>query len=302
MSLRSPRWRWVVATAMAAMLVAASCGSDDDTASTSTPETVPADAPTKIISLSPTGTEMLFAIGAGDQVIAVDDQSNYPPEALKVTTDLSGFTPNVEAIAARKPDLVVIQPAYSGELQPQLEQLGIKVFAGAPAVTFDDIYTQLEQLGAITGHVGEAAEVVGSMKTDIAKAVAAVTKLEGAPTYFHEVDNTLYSIGTKTFAGAVYDLFGLKNIAEGSVGDYPQLTSEAVIDADPDLIFLADADYGESAETVGARPGWADITAVKDGNVIPVSADLSSRWGPRIVEYVEAVSAALVSAGQPANA
>lgn len=309
MSLRAPRWRWAVA-ATAALLGVASCGSDGATSSTDAPSAVPSTtvpsspAPTKIISLSPTGTEMLFAIGAGSQVIAVDDQSNYPPDALKVKTDLSGFTPNVEAIAARKPDLVIVQPDSAGQLESQLKALGIDVFARPPAETFKDIYAQIEQLGAMTGHVADAAKLVADMQSDIAKAVAAAPKLDKPLTYFHEVDNTLYSVGTKSFIGEAYGLFGLKNIvdADAPAAGFPQLTNEAVIAADPDLIFLSDADYGESPATVAARPGWAGIAAVKHGNVIPVSADLSSRWGPRIVDYVEAVSAALVKAQQTAKA
>ena len=115
-------------------------------------------------------TETLFAIGAGDQVIAVDDQSNYPPEAEAVMTDLSGFEPNVEAIAGYEPDLVVT--SGDDELTAQLEALGITVWAGPAATTFDEAYAQIEQLGAVTGHVAEAAELVGQMQTDLEEIAA----------------------------------------------------------------------------------------------------------------------------------
>jgi iron complex transport system substrate-binding protein len=315
-----PRWRRALGALGATVLAiaATACGSDSDdgtsaatTAASSTAAstaagagatTRPADAPHKIVSISPTATEMLFAIGAGSQVIAVDDQSSYPPEAAEVRSDLSGFTPNVEAIAKLKPDLVVYQPNDGDQLEGQLEALGIKVWGGPTANSFDDIYTQIEQLGAATGHVGDAAELVAHMKSDITEAVASAPRMTGK-TYFHEVDNTLYSVGTKSFIGEVYGLFGLKNIVDGDdpKAGYPQLSNEAVIAADPDFIFLSDADYGESPQTAAARPGWGAITAVKDGNVIPISADLSSRWGPRIVDYVEAVSAALARSPQPAK-
>ena len=128
--------------------------------------------PARIVSLSPTHTEMLFAIGAGDQVIAVDDQSNYPPEAEAVRTDLSGFEPNVEAIAGYEPDLVVDVRATTTSTT-QLEDLGIdRVGRATSATTFDDTYTQIEQLGAATGHVAEAAELVGQMQTDIEAIIA----------------------------------------------------------------------------------------------------------------------------------
>ena len=126
--------------------------------------------PSKIISLSPTATEMLFAIGAGDQVLAVDDFSNYPAEAAAKMTELSGFEPNVEAIAGLEPDLVVTD-GTNPDLLEQLDTLGIAHWEGPAAVTFDDIYTQIEQLGAATGHVAEAAELVGQMQTDIADVI-----------------------------------------------------------------------------------------------------------------------------------
>ena len=318
------------------LLGVSACGSDDDspaataapatTTAPTTPATTPADPaapatdapvasaagttpdaptepPTKIVSLFPTATEMLYAIGAGDQVIAVDDQSNFPAEAAAKKTDLSGFTPNVEAIAGYEPDLVAIDGTVP-DLQGQLEALGITVWVGPTAATFDDIYTEIEQLGALTGHVGEAAEVVGQMQTGIDAAVASVPKLDQPPSYYHELDNTYYSITSNTFIGQVYSLFGLVDIADKAEAgtDYPQLSAEFIISQSPDLIFLADAGFGESAETVTARDGWADISAVKTGSIIAVDADIASRWGPRIVDYVQTVAdavneVALLSAG-----
>lgn len=304
-----------IAALTALLLTAAACGSDsaDSGATTSgAPETTAAettapgatdttvgsettatgDVPTAIVSLSPTATEMLFAIGAGDQVIAVDDQSNYPAEAQAKPHDLSGFEPNVEAIAALQPDLVVMSDAT---IQPQLEQLGIPVWVGPAATTFDDVYTQIEQLGAATGHVGEAAELVAQMQSDIDAAVEAATDAEGL-TYYHELDNTFYSLTSNTFAGQVYSLFGLTNIADGvqEGNDYPQLNAEYIVQQNPSLIFLADTKCcGESPETVAARPGWDSIAAVKNGGVIVVDDDIASRWGPRIVDFVKAVADAV---------
>lgn len=303
-----------IAALTALLLTAAACGSDsaDSGATTSgAPETTavettgPAgdttavpdttatgEVPKAIVSLSPTATEMLFAIGAGDQVIAVDDQSNYPAEAQAKPHDLSGFEPNVEAIAALQPDLVVMSDAT---VQPQLEQLGIPVWVGPAAVTFDDVYTQIEQLGAATGHVGEAAELVAQMQSDIDAAVESAADAEGL-TYYHELDNTFYSLTSNTFAGQVYALFGLANIADGvqEGNDYPQLNAEYIVQQNPSLIFLADTKCcGESPETVAARPGWSDIAAVKNGGVIVVDDDIASRWGPRIVDFVKVVADAV---------
>jgi iron complex transport system substrate-binding protein len=293
--------------ALAAVVMLGACGDEGKAASNTSPATIavttPAaeapttstvTAPSKIVSLSPTGTEMLFAIGAGAQVAAVDDQSNYPPEALQKPHDLSGLEPNVEAIAALKPDLVVIADDFTG-LTKQLEALGLKVWSGPAATTFDAVYDQIEQLGAVTGHVADAAALVSKMQTDIAAAVKDAPKPATPLTYYHELDNTYYSITENTFIGQVYSLFGLQSIADLQEvdSDYPQLSAEVVISADPDFIFLADGAFGESADTVAARPGWGSLKAVTNGTVVVVDGDISSRWGPRIVDYITAVSAAV---------
>ena len=300
-----------LAALAALLLTSAACGDDTksdgttanttgDTTAATTVDTTPdttadtiADAPQAIVSLSPSSTEMLFAIGAGAQVIAVDQYSDYPAEALALPHDLSGFEPNVEAIAALNPDLVVME---SSAVQEQLEALGIAVFVALAPPTFDDLYTQIEQLGAATGHIGEAAELVGQMQTDIADALAAVPAQTEPLSVYHELDPTFYSVTSGSFIGQVYSLFGLTNIADGVEpgNDYPQLNAEYIISSAPDVIFLADTKYaGESAATVAARAGWDAIPAVANGNVIEMDDDIASRWGPRIIDYIKAVSAAL---------
>jgi iron complex transport system substrate-binding protein len=284
--------RFTSLAALAAFLITATaCGDDSSTGG--------GDAPKAIISLSPTHTEVLFALGAGDQIIAVDEMSNYPAEALEKPHDLSGFEPNVEAIAALKPDLVVIGNDFKG-LAAQLEPLGIATWVSPAPATLDEVYAQIEQLGAATGHVGDAAELVGQMQSDIAAAVASVPpSTRSTPvTYFHEVDPTLYTLTGNTIFGQVYGLFGLQNIADGveEGNDYPQLSAEYVVSSNPDLIFLADTNWsGESPETVAARPGWGEIAAVQNGNVVVIDDDIASRWGPRLVDFVKAVAAALAA-------
>ena len=298
-----------IAALTAFLLTSAACGDNSSSSSdTTTPATVPATtpattpatevapgAPQAIISLSPTHTEMLFAIGAADQIIAVDDQSNYPAEALDKPHDLSGFEPNVEAIAELQPDLVVIADD-SKDLSGQLGKLGIAVWVGLAPATFDDVYAQIEQLGATTGHIGEAAEVVGQMQTDIAGAIAAAPRATDPVSFYHELDPTLYSVTSNTFIGQVYALFGLVNVADGveDGNDYPQLNAEYIVSSNPDLIFLADSKCcGESPATVAARDGWGAINAVTNGNVISIDDDIASRWGPRLVDFVKAVSDAV---------
>ncbi len=271
-------------------LITAACGDDAADAEVDT-----GAVPAAIISLSPTATEMLYAIGAGDQVLAVDDFSNHPPEAAAKMPGLSGFEPNVEAIAGLDPDLVITD-GTNADLLAQLDSLAIAHWEGPAATSFDDVYAQIEQLGAATGHVAEAAELVGEMQADVTAVQAALPELEEPLTYYHELDDTYFSVTSDTFIGAVYAEIGLDNIAD-EVGDgnpYPQLNSEFIIAENPDLIFLACTKYcGETAESVAERPGWSDIDALSTGGVIEMDDDIASRWGPRIVDYLEIVGAAV---------
>ncbi len=269
-------------------------------APTATPE--PDPAPQRIISLSPAHTEMLFAIGAGEQVIAVDDQSNFPPEAP--TTDLSGFTPNVEAIIGFEPDLVVSQ-GLPEDIEAGLAAAGIESLPLLAAQTLDDAYAQILTLGDLTGHPEEAAEVVASMRADIESILAGIPERDQPLTYYHELDGTLFSATSSTFIGQVYSLAGLENIADEADEDgfgFPQLSAEYILEQDPDLIFLADTKCcGESVETLAARPGWGQLTAVQEGNVIELDDDIASRWGPRVVDFLRVVVEATAGVGVAAT-
>jgi iron complex transport system substrate-binding protein len=248
--------------------------------------------PERIVSLSPTATEMLFAIGAGGQVVAVDQQSSYPPQAP--TTRLSGYQPNVEAIARYNPDLVVISNDVGG-LVKSLGKLSTPVLLEPAAKRLDDAYAQIEQLGAAAGQVADAARLVASMQSKIQKIVASAPKFSHPLTYYHELDQTYYSATSSTFIGQIYGLLGLRSIADGakgasSAGGYPQLSAEYIIKGDPDVIFLADTKCcGQSAKTVAKRPGWDQTTAVKDGAVFGLDDDIVSRWGPRSVDFLQTV-------------
>jgi iron complex transport system substrate-binding protein len=254
----------------------------------------PAAIPKRIVSLSPTATESLFAIGAGKQVIAVDDQSNYPKRAPR--TKLSGFTPNVEAIAEYRPDLVVI--AFDpGGLKASLERLHVRVLFQDAATTLAGAYGQIRQLGTITGHRKQADALVSRMKARIKKLVAHAHKRGAGLTYYHELTPDLYSATSKTFVGRVYALFGLRNIADAADktgSGYPQLSAEYVVSSAPNLIILADSICcGQNPRTVASRPGWGRIPAVRNGLILRIDDSIASRWGPRIVNLVRAVDAAL---------
>lgn len=252
--------------------------------------TMPA-RPVRIVSLSPTATEMLFAIGAGPQVVAVDDQSNFPPEVPR--TDLSGFTPNLEAIAGYQPDLVVTE---SATVRDGLGRLAVPNAVMPAPADLDGTYAQIEQLGAATGQMADAAALVARMRADIDALLAEAPARPEPLSFYHELDNTFYTATSSTFIGAVYQSAGLRNIADeaAAAGDFPQLSSEAIVRADPDLIFLADTKCcQESAETVAARPGWSSIAAVRNGGVVALDDDVASRWGPRVVELLREVIAAV---------
>lgn len=252
----------------------------------------------RIVSISPTGTEILYAIGAGDRVVAVDQFSYYPPEAP--VTDLDGWNPNVEAIAAYEPDLVVLQT--NGDLIASLEALGIAVLAHDAPFVFDDVYDQIARFGEVTGQSDEAVQLIADMQSQIAELIEAAPDAEGL-SYFHELDNTLYSVTSGTFIGQVYGLFGLANVADpadadGSAFGYPQLSDEFIVDADPDVIFLADTlCCAQDAETVASRPGWDQLSAVQNGRIVELNDDIVSRWGPRLVDFIAAISDVLVDIG-----
>jgi iron complex transport system substrate-binding protein len=247
--------------------------------------------PVRIVSLSPTATEDLFAIGAGKQVVAVDDQSNYPARAPR--TKLSGYTPNPEAVAGYKPDLVVASFDANGLLRA-LKRLRIPVLLEPAAANLAGAYAQLRQLGLATGHRRGAAALVRRMRARIAKAVRSVPKPAKPLSVYHELSPDYYSATSKTFIGQAYRLFGLRDIADAADktgSKYPQLSGEYIIAQSPDLIVLADIKCcHQTPATVAARPGWGQISAVKHGNVVGVSDDIASRWGPRIVNFIRLIA------------
>ena len=305
-----------IATSLAAAVAAAcmlvSCGQDDsaapqeDGASPSPsqgagfPVTVDTplgdltldERPERIVSLSPSATESLFAIGAGDQVVAADSFSTYPKQAP--TTDLSGFEPNIEAIAGYEPDLVVAAND-ANDLVKGLEELDIPVLLSPAPETIEDGYDGVATLGLATGHPDETAALVADMREQID---AAMADAPDAPvSVYHELDNTFYAASSNSFIGSVYESMGARNIADSADRDesgYPQMTEEAVIAADPQLIVITDQ-VSYTAQDVANRPGWSGIDAVEGDHIVTVDADIASRWGPRLPQLVETVAQALDS-------
>ena len=300
-----------IALLVVLLLVVAACGTSGESTTTAAdtdafPVSVEADngtvtidaRPEAVVSLSSTATEMLFAIGAGPQVVAVDDQSNYPSEA-PMKPDLQGFTPNLEAILAYEPDLVVIT-FDPGDLIAGLEAADVPVLSYTAAFTVDDTYRQMDALGTATGNAEGAESANAEIQDGLADIVDSSDGTGEGVTYFHEIDSTLYTATSSTFAGEIYSLFGMTNIADpadedGSFFGYPQLSSEFIVAADPDIVLLADVLYGESAQTVSERPGWDVMSAVQNGNIAELDSDVASRWGPRIVDFAQSISDALQS-------
>jgi iron complex transport system substrate-binding protein len=246
--------------------------------------------------MSATATEMLFAIGAGDKVVAVDNFSNFPAD-VESLPKVDAYQPSVEAISELEPDLVII--SYDpGNLVEQLNALSIPVFAAYAVANLDGAYEQMQQLGALTGQADEAAVVVNAMRSEIDSLVASVTTQDPPLTYFYELDPTLYSVTTNTFIGSVMAQFGLVSIADGvqEGNDYPQLSAEVIVEKNPDLIFLADVKCcAQSAATLAEREGWSVLRAVDNGSIVELDDDIASRWGPRLVDLMKQVAAAIES-------
>jgi len=260
-------------------------------------------APTRIVSLSSTATEDLYAVGAGPQVVAVDQYSNFPAGVPK--TGLSGLTPNIEAIAKYNPSLVIASQ-NSGGLVSGLAKLGVPVLIEPAVATLAAVYAQIGQIGQVTGHATQAASVVAGMKTQIAATVRQAGSGHAGLTYYWELSaNPFYSATSTTFIGQVVGLFGLKNIADAASkptdGGYPELSQEYIVTAKPQVIFLADnqaSDGGQTPAVVAKRPGWSGIPAVRANEVIGLNDDVASRWGPRLPELVAEIAQAVKQASK----
>ena len=280
-------------------LVAAGAASSHRTA---TPFPVPIHAangdvtitklPTRIVSISPTTTEDLFAVGAGKQVVAVDEDSDYPKQAPR--TKLSGLTPNAEAIAQYNPDLVIV--SYPGPVIGQLQKLGITVLEEPAVDTVAQAYQEIREVGLATGHTSEAAKVVRGMEVKLTKLIRSVPKTRRHLRVYHELTPDYYSATSQTFIGRVYRLFGFTNIADAADtthSGYPQLSAEYILTANPQLVVLADSVCcAQTAKTVAARAGWRQVNAVQRNRVVAVDDSVASRWGPRLVDFAAAIAAA----------
>jgi iron complex transport system substrate-binding protein len=290
--------------AMVAIVFASLLASPAHAASTKYPLTIKfggyttkiAKKPTKIISLSPSATEILYAVGAGSQILAVDNLSNYPAGAP--VSEISAFEPSVEAILAKKPDLVLlsIDSTKAPQIRNALVKLGIPVLMEKAPATLKDVYAENTLLARVTDRQAGGVKLNASMARSI-KETLAKAKKSSKIRIFHELDETYFSATSNTFIGKVYKSFGVLNIADAAAGadnsGYPQLSAEYLLKSDPQVIFLADAQYGVTADAVSKRAGWSQISAVKNKKIVELPADIPSRWGPRLVDFYKLIGDSL---------
>jgi iron complex transport system substrate-binding protein len=245
----------------------------------------------RIVSLAPSNTEILYAIGAGDQVVGRDQLSDFPEEAKKLTDIGSTFDAlNTEQIVSLKPDLVLAAEINTPEQVKQLEDLGLTVYYLKNPLTLEEMYGNLEIVAQLTGHKQEAATLIESLKKRVAAVDEKIASISSRPNVFYELDATdpakPYTAGKGTFITQLIERAGGHNIAADLDG-YPQMSLEQVVAADPAFIILGDARYGVSPESIAQRPGWENLAAVKNGQVVPFNDDLVSRPGPRLVDALE---------------
>lgn len=248
----------------------------------------------RVVSLAPSITEILFAVGAGSQVVGRDDFSDFPAEAQSVASIGSTFGPlNTEAILALEPDLVVAAEINTPEQIKSLEDLGITVYYFANSTDFDGVYKDLETMGKLTGNEDEAAALSESLSARVDAVKEAVSGVTEKPTVFYEIDGTdpakPWTTGPGTFMDTMVTMAGGVNIGGVLSDQYAQISVEEIVLQDPNFIVLGDTLYGVTIESIAERAGWADLTAVKEGNIFPFDDNLASRPGPRLVDGLEAL-------------
>jgi len=244
----------------------------------------------RVVSLAPSNTEILFAVGAGSQMVGRDEFSDYPAEAASLESVGGSFGEySAEAIVALEPDLVLAAEINTPELVKQLEDLGLTVYYLKNPVTLEAMYVNLEIVGQLTGH--DVAELVDSLKARVAAVDEKIAPISARPTVFYEIDasdaSKPYTASSGTFIDLLIQRAGGQNIAAGFDSLYPQISLEQLVVFNPGIILLGDSLYGTTPESVSARAGWETIEAVKSGNIFPFDDNLASRPGPRLVDGLE---------------
>jgi len=253
-----------------------------------------AKTPQRIISLAPSNTEILFALGLGNKVVGVTEFCDYPEEA-KAIEKVGGLEPNMEKIVALNPDLVLAIGGSPAQVEKatEMEKLGLTVLVLEPG-DIEGIMANIELVGRATDAEKEATELTAEMRKRFDDIIAKTEKADSRPKVFFELDATdpskPYTPGPGSFIDALIALAGGSNIGAGAKMQWAQLSTEEIIAQDPEIIVLGDANYGVTAEMVKGRPGWSVITAVRDSAIYPIDDILISRPGPRIIDGLEALA------------
>lgn len=249
----------------------------------------------KIVTLSPPITEMLYAIGAGDQVIARDSFSDYPEAALSLPDIGGGFAEyDLETIISLEPDLVIAGGINTAELVQSLEDLGLTVYYLANPSDLEGTFASIETLGVLSNHEDQAKELVSGLSSRVDAVSTILQVVEEKPTVYYELDATdvtkPYTPGPNTFYTSMIEMAGGENIGEKLEFEWAQISLEQLLIEDPDLILLGDAMWGITPESVAERAGWGSLTAVANGSVLPFDDNLIARIGPRQVDGLEALA------------
>lgn len=247
----------------------------------------------RVVSIAPSNTEILFAIGAGAQVVGRDEFSDYPAEAASLPSiggSMGEFS--AEAIVALEPDLVLAAEINTPELVKQLEDLGLTVYYLSNPTTLEEMYVNLEIVARLTGH--DVSGLVESLKVRVAAVDEKIAPLSFRPNVFYEIDatdpNKPWTYGPGTFGELLIERAGGFNVGSVATDPYPQLSLEQIVVANPSVIVLGDAMWGVTVESVQERAGWDAIDAVQNGNIFPIDDNLISRPGPRLVDGLEALA------------
>ncbi|MBK6648105.1 MAG: ABC transporter substrate-binding protein [Anaerolineales bacterium] len=246
----------------------------------------------RIVTLAPSLTEFVFAVGAGEQLVGRDDLSDFPAEAADVASIGSTFGDiNTEAILALEPDLVLAAEINTPEQVQELESLGLTVYYLSNPLTYDELYEQVNLFGQLTGHEEEAAALAESLAARVEAVTSAIATAAEKPTVFYEIDGTdpakPWTTGPGTFMDTMITMAGGVNIGGVLSDAFAQISAEEIVAQDPDIIILGDVVYGVTIESVAERAGWADLTAVKEGSIFAFDDNLASRPGPRLVDGLE---------------
>lgn len=248
--------------------------------------------PLRLVSLVPSHTELVCALGACERLVGRDTWSNYPASVGGLPDLGSAFSADLEALLALQPDLVLVDE-YSG-VADVLSALGLVVFAGT-AQQLADIFDITGRIGALLGVDDRAAALVADLQAEVAAVTAAVAG-RGRPSVYYELDPSPYSVGPDSYLGMLIELAGGRTIVPAELGDFPLLDPEFVVAANPAIIVVGDAAYGVDAAVLRARPGWAGIAALRSGRVVELDAaasDMLSRAGPRVAEALRVLAHAI---------